>query len=417
MIILLYKSDMLDHEQIQQIPKTTRVYWNDFAHQNCYGFDWAEKYIGQFDQIKEVYSNSFLFKSMVFMVQARQGFLNIIQEVQQSKNLIRKHAESMVSSVDFMRTRTDLKVKQICQYFGISKDWYYSQKRRIVCKLSTLKKCFKIHPNQLTIRESNTIEAAVFHPDNYGRTMASIYYECMRNSVIACALSTFYGYAKAHGYKKPKYPKLPRKVGLKATRIFEWLHVDITKVPTLNDGMQKVAFIKDNYSKAILNHASTDGKAGSEFIRNLLRDTFEKYGLYELTEDINILSDGGSENKGFLLDWIDRIQSPPIVRKITAQTDDFSFSNSMSESTHAIYKTEFLRKKISPNKLEHHKSLDRFVIYFNDERYPVDHFGYTPMEVLNGKTPDKYQFKEQIALARKERIKANQSFDGCYLII
>jgi hypothetical protein len=47
----------------------------------------------------------------------------------------------------------------------------------------------------------------------------------------------------------------------------------------------------------------------------------------------------------------------------------------MSESTHSIYKTEFLRKKVSSNRLEHLDNLDRFVVYYNDERYPTDHTG------------------------------------------
>lgn len=236
----------------------------------------------------------------------------------------------------------------------------------------------------------------------------------MNHYLIACCLSTFYQYANALGYKKPKYSNIPRKKGLKAAKVFEWLHVDITYVPTLHDGMQKVAFIKDNFSKAILHYGSTDGKAGSIFIRDLFQITFQKYDLFNCKNDIHILSDKGSENRGFLTDWVDSIQAPPAVQKITAQTDGFPFSNSMSESTHSIYKTEFLRKKVSPNKLEHLKSLDRFVVYYNQERFPVDHFGYTPIEVLNGNIPNKDRFKEQISAARMERIRVNQQFNECY---
>lgn len=414
LIVLLYASNMLDYEQIQQVPKTTRIYWNAFKHQECYGFEWAEKYIGQFEQIKEVYASSFLFKSMLLMIQARKGFLFIINEVQVSKKLMRKHASTMLTSVDLMRQKTKLKLSSICNLFGISRDWYYKQKQRITCQLSTRQKCFRRHPNQLTANESGKIESILMLPENYGRTLSSLYYENLRKAVVSCCKSTFYSYANALGYKKPKYKKAARKKGLKASQIFQWLHVDVTYVPTLHDGMQKVAFIKDNFSKAILNYASTDGKAGSIFIRDLFQDTFRKFSLFNRKKDIHILSDGGSENKGFLTDWVEHIKAPPTVRKITAQTDGFPFSNSMSESTHSIYKTEFLRKRVSPNKLEHLKSLDRFVTYYNHERFPVDHFGYTPMEVLNGEIPDKNRFKEQIAYARKERIKINQQFNECY---
>jgi hypothetical protein len=69
---------------------------------------------------------------------------------------------------------------------------------------------------------------------------------------------------------------------------------------------------------------------------------------------------------------------------------------------------------VSSNQLEHLKCLDRFVAYFNHERFPVDHFGYTPMEVLKGNVPDKNKFKEQLALARKARVQFNQNFNLCY---
>lgn len=91
---------MLDKHQIDQIPKTTLAYWKFFDHKDYYGSDWAEKYIGQFEQIKEVYASSFLFKAMLLMVQTRKGFLSIIQEVQESKKLMKKHAKTMVASVD-----------------------------------------------------------------------------------------------------------------------------------------------------------------------------------------------------------------------------------------------------------------------------------------------------------------------------
>ena len=143
------------------------------------------------------------------------------------------------------------------------------------------------------------------------------------------------------------------------------------------------------YKRQILHYDSTSGKAGSEFIKNLFAETFSKYNLLNAIKPINILSDGGSENKGELLSWIQNIQAPPTVTKITAQTKDFPFSNSMSESTHRIYKTEFLHGKYSLNEKTHLKDLDRFVEYYNHHRYPTDLFGLTPIDVVNGKTPDK----------------------------
>ena len=204
-----------------------------------------------------------------------------------------------------------------------------------------------------------------------------------------------------------------RKLGLKATRVFEWLHVDVTLVNTVNDGFQRVAFVKDNFSKAILHYKSTSGKADSTFIRELFQETFEKHQLFNVSNPINILSDGGSENKGVFLDWVNEINAPPVVRKITAKSSECEFSNSMSESTHSIFKTDFLKGKFTLNVEEHLKSLVKFVHYYNFERFPTDLYGYNPMEVLKGKIPDKNRFKKQIEDAKVKRRKANREFNEC----
>jgi transposase InsO family protein len=241
----------------------------------------------------------------------------------------------------------------------------------------------------------------------------TLYYQALRNGLIFCGKSTFNKNASALGYIKPKRFRYPIEKGLRASRVFQWLHVDITNVNTIEDGIQKVAFVKDNFSRGILHYSSTSGKAGSKFVKNIFAETFVKYNLLNAIKPINILSDDGGENKGELLSWIQNIKAPPMVTKIRAQTKDFPFSNSMSESTHSIYKTEFLHGKYSLIEKTHLKDLERFVEYYNHHKYPTDLFGLTPIEVVNGKIPDKNHFKDKIQEARKNRVAINQQFNDC----
>jgi len=417
LVILLYTSGMLDSVQIRQLPKTTKHNWNQFKHHNYYGCDWAESYIQQFDNIKDVFASAFLYRSLRFLVETRKGYYAMLGELSHHKNLLKLHATKIVASIDHIRSFAKVKAITACKYYRISKDWYYKEKAKIICKISPFQRCYHQHPNQLTIKEVVAIENLVKNPIHYGKTKVTLYYHALRNNLLFCGKSTFNKYASALGYRKSKRFDRKNKEGLKATRIFEWLHVDITNVNTLEDGIQKVAFVKDNFSKAILHYSSTSKKAGSEFIKNLFAETFEKYDLYNAVKPINILSDGGSENKGEFLNWIYSIQAPPVVMKITAQTKDFPFSNSMSESTHSIYKTEFLHGKYSLNQKSHLKDLKRFVAYYNYHRYPTELFGLTPMEIIQGKTPDKHHFKERIQLARKNRVVANQKFNACAIAV
>ncbi|WP_405610849.1 hypothetical protein [Polaribacter sp. Asnod1-A03] len=231
----------------------------------------------------------------------------MLGELAHNKKLLKLHASNIVNSVEHLAHLSKVSVVSACKYYGISKDWYYTQKRKIVCSLSTFKKCYKQHPNQLAVNEVVAIENLVTDPANYGKTKVTLYYYAMRNGLIFCGKSTFNKYASALGYIKVKRFRYPIKKGLRASRVFEWLHIDITNVNTVEDGIQKVAFVKDNFSKGILHYSSTSGKAGSEFIKNLFAETFLKYNLLNAIKPINILSDGGSENKGELLTWIDNI--------------------------------------------------------------------------------------------------------------
>src|SRR5690554_8147634 len=80
----------------------------------------------------------------------------------------------------------------------------------------------------------------------------------------------------------------------------------------------------------------------------------------------------------------------------------------MAESTHSIYKTEFLKGKHSIDKKQHLKDLENFFSYYNEERYPFEFYGLTPKEVLNGEIPDKGKYKKQIKQAQKKQNRLNK---------
>ncbi len=414
LIILMYTSGMLDHLQINEIPRNTRWRWNHFDHTNYYGYELAEDYIDKFDQVKEIYSSKYAYKATRFICSMSNGYKEIVAEFEQQKSILRKNALRIVDSIDRMKYNSGVNLDKICRLLGVSKDWYYRHRKKLNCTKSIINRCLNRFPNQLTVEEVITIENLFNDQKNENRNKLSIYYKAMTDKIISCGRTTFYNYAKYLGFTETRRKKKKiKKTGFKASRVFEWLHVDITYISTLEDGIQKVAFIKDNFSKAILHYKSTDGKAGSDFITALFQEVFDKYNLFDKKLPINILSDGGPENKGSFLEWLGTIKAPPIISKITAQTDDFPFSNSMSEFTHRIYKSEFMKGLISLNKMAHYADLKRFVEEYNYHRYPSDHFGYTPMEVLNGKIPDRNKFKKQIKNGQTNRVKVNQSYDSC----
>jgi hypothetical protein len=413
LIIILFTSGMLSADELNQLPRTTRYNWKHFKHKNYYGHQWAEDYINQFDDIKDVFQSRFTARAIKAVLKTRRGFYNMLGDLKHNKSLLKLHAGSIITAVEDMAQFSGVTVQKACKFYGISKDWYYAQKQKVICELSPIKRCYKTHSNQLTISEMATIEQLVKSQDNYRKPLSTIFYDAMNENLIACGITSFRKYANALGYVKAKVEYKKRKKGFKASYVFEWLHIDITNVQTQKDGIQKVAFVKDNYSSALLHQKSTNGKAGSNFITQLLQETFEKYGLHNHSKNIHILSDGGSENKGEVISWVEGINAPPVVAKITAMTSQFPFSNSMSEITHSIYKSEFMGGKISEDIGSHLTSLNDFMDYYNHHRYPCRLYGKTPMQIINGDVIDKYLYTQTIKEAKLARVETNRNFNAC----
>lgn len=417
MIILMYFSKMLSPEQMKRIPRTTRNNWNKFSHENYFGYEMAKDYIEDFNYMKEVLTNKHLKQGVKIMCAMSYGYRDIVQKIEGNKKLLREHSESITLSIHRLADYGQIKTTDACKLFGVSRDWFYRHRKKNICSKSILSKCFRQYPNQLTFKEVSMIESVVKEQYNFGKTKTTLYYQSMRKGLIVCALSTFFKYADLVGYqKRKKKPKGDNPKGFRATHPFEWLHVDVTHIHTQKDGIQYVAFVKDNFSKALLGYKSVSKRPDSGFIRELFGETFDKYSLLKRSQPINILSDGGSENKGSLLEWINQIKAPPVVRKLTARTEDFPQSNSMAESTHSIYKSEFLRGKHSMDNEQHLIHIEEFFRYYNHSRFPSDFYGLTPMEVLNGEKPDKTKFTERVKQGQKERIVENQEFNKCPLV-
>ncbi len=190
------------------------------------------------------------------------------------------------------------------------------------------------------------------------------------------------------------------------------MHIDTTYISTIVDGIFKVALVKDNFSKSPLHYNITETAVTSAFIKDTLEQTFDKYDLLKRNHTIQIISDGGSENKGEVTVWMDSIKAPPCVKKITAKSDVYPFANNMIEGTFNLLKNDFLKGEMVYNKKQLIKKLNEFIEH-SLHRYFGELYGLTPLQVLNGALPDKQKFKTQITQAAKLRLIANKRFNGC----
>lgn len=111
---------------------------------------------------------------------------------------------------------------------------------------------------------------AVNEPSNERKTLSGILYKLMRLGKLFCSLSTFYKYAKLVSERVIKLKGKKPSEKLIATRIFEYIHIDTTLIPTIEDGTIRAVVIKDNFSKKIL-HQGVVENGNSTWICNLYR--------------------------------------------------------------------------------------------------------------------------------------------------
>jgi hypothetical protein len=409
---ILFVLDLLPHEAVRQIPRTTQSDWKHKKYETAFGFCFCALYLKHFSDVAYAHKYSFTRYTLSVAIGIQKTLLAITQQSNIYKKLLRTQKENIVAHIATLAHK-GFSVAQACKLFGLKTSWYHYHKRIINCPLNVLKTCFKQHPNQLTYTEQQNIKQHIHLPENKNKNLTQLFYEALNKAIVFCCKQTFNFYAKLHGYKAPfKKPKAERKKGFRAAAIFEYLHIDTTYVPTLLDGVLKLTVVKDNFSKAPLHYIITKSNVNSTIIKNVLEQTFDKYKLFERTNDISIVSDGGSENKGEVLSWIATIEAPPCVHKITAHTDVFPHSNNMIESSFHLFKNEFLKRE----PIHHEKHLEKKVNDFFEHcqhRYFGEHYGITPQQILNGQQPDKNKFTAQIKKAAIGRRKANKNFTGC----
>ena len=401
MLIVLFHLQLLDKQLLKQIPHSTRTYWKHLDQEKQFGFDAVEDYLLRNADIRTVYTNKLVFKVCRFICRIHNAFTQVDKLLRERPAQYRKQiSEVFVKTVDALCSYVSVEVA--ARILNISTDTYYRLRNEQVCLRSRTRRCFRMYPQQLSLREVQIIDNAVNDPGNFGLPLSTVFFQLLRAGKLFCSLSTFYKYV-------PKMLREQKEKAVRQTLIalfpFEILHVDVTEIIT-EYGKQKVAFIKDNYSRAILNFAVLPS-AASVFIRDLFVQTFSAYKIGECVKHVSIVSDGGSENKGELLVWIAQ-QLVPEVRKLTSGID--VRSNSMSESIHHTLKNEYRHKFGVPrHEADLIERLSKFVHYMNHEKLPIAHYGLTCWEVLHGAKPDQKQFAAQMTNAREVRIEENRS--------
>jgi len=274
------------------------------------------------------------------------------------------------------------------------------------CLASPIGLCVKTHPLQITKIELNKLKNYFNKFININWPLNSLYFYGLRNKYITFSLSTFYKYAKLSGFFKntPKNRHKNHCAGLRAEKINQYWHADVTIFKPVDNTKIYIYLIIDNFSRYILSwRASLELSAKIRF--ETITEAYQNFITNNDKETINIIVDGGPENSLIPLHPIDELS----VKKIIAQ-QDIIFSNSMIEALNKQIKYRYLFQKelLDFNATVEH--LKKSIPDFNDNRPYAPLHGLTPAEVYIGRLkPDKNMFKERIESAKQERYIENTS--------
>ncbi len=128
----------------------------------------------------------------------------MLGELAHNKKLLKLHTSKIVSSIEHLTSLSNVSVITAWKYYGVSKDWYYNEKKKLTCNLNPFQKCYRYHPNQLTVNEVMAIENLVTDPNHFEKSKTTLYYYALNKNLVTCGKSTFFKYASILGYKKPK---------------------------------------------------------------------------------------------------------------------------------------------------------------------------------------------------------------------
>ncbi len=331
LIIFKHQQGILEDFHYQQIPSSTLRNWTNRNPTLVYGFNTDKA-----DDLNELVRQFLIQKKLHATFRALLAVNHcLITALDKHKgrydnNTLRQQFIQVIN-----RYAAAVPRRKLLRWSGITSQQFYAWQRR-VCKASILELCRPRHISQLTFKEVKTIGnyLSTFLPLLH--TKSAVYSKMIRKGAAYMSIRTFYSYSRRMGFNKRKKVKAKRKVGLVADRPKQILHMDVTVYKFADNTKAYIYLVQDNYSRLILNWKISRVCNSTIALANL-KEACQKHKLFD-QQGIDIIVDGGSENKGMLSQFVKEKTSFQL--KIAGK--DIIQSNSMIESANMQLKHYFL---------------------------------------------------------------------------
>ena len=406
-LTLLEKAGRLPSELKKIISRQTRYNFRNRDTSKIIGTQLADSFNDNLELFSEIFKSKNTIKILKGAIKIKNTILSIVDSFSNGKTNLFHIKEKIINTIE--KVKENIGFDRTLKYFNMSKakfyNWLYEIKNK--CTSSPIKKCFRIWAVQVTEQESKKMKDMLEDEQFKYWPIASIAYYSLKNNIVSACLATWYKYAKIFGItrKKPKSRRKDKKVGIRADKPNQIIHVDLSEFVT-DDGIKSyMYFITDNKSRRILSWDASKEKRASITFTNIKKAYYDHIEPVLTEEELaQVYMDDGSENKKEVEDFINR--KDVALKKILAIIK-VDFSNSMAESINKLIKYNYLYKKSIPNYDALKRELDYVVNDYNNRPH-YSLAGLTPIEVHNGKIPDYSIFKNQLIEAKKKRIIENK---------
>ena len=337
---------------------------------------------------------------------------NFLEEVE-VHNL--KGKEKRKQAIELIESFRDfLTLKEILKTIGVSPSSYYRWRVEAYgCETNKYKRCNFNRANQLTAKEVETLIKYATLPQFRKFSTVSLMHYCKRHRILHCSLDSWYKYLKLHGIVRrttPNRRKKQYKNGLRAKKVNEYWHIDLTELKYGEKDKAYLQIVIDNYSRLIVAWKLSNRKT-----MDLTYKTIIKSFHFAPSFQGVFVMDAGSENTGSKPKWLLHGKG---IKSLIAKKD-IRFSNSMVEAVFRQFKQRFYLKE-SKNFRSLYSQVYKFVKQYNRIIPHTSLKGGLPIEVFKGTfdhesytRDNREHFKSLVAKRKAEHrgcIKCKRSF-------
>lgn len=287
------EKELLTEAERKSIPRQTVSDWRKLSESTLKKL---EEQIDIYEQVKMLVDKQELeqiTRTRLFLAVARFQ-MRLIQQVGK-KSYHRMLAYDKKAFIDLVRSYAEwIPLNQVLRLFQMNSRLFKSWVSQVSfsCESSSLSLCAKQHPFQITHQEYKVIESSLNDPVYAYWPKSAIHSDLLKKNLLTVSRSTYYKHAKLiqpeslkRDYRKPTYTPL------RAERVNEIWHMDISQFRTRDDRRYYIYAIIDNYSRKILVWSCLDCISQIE-IGNLISKALENRSGIR----IRLISDAGTEN-------------------------------------------------------------------------------------------------------------------------